>query len=223
MLKKFLIIIFSAFMGIFGSPEILMASDSVALMGLDNTGVVETVIPEVVEALPVEEISDEATEEPEIITEVAVVKPAEPVATAPAAPSAPANNIQIAGKTLEIVDVDSTLVNSGDHVNKYGAKFLYGHNSWAVFRGLYDMDVGDTFRMTYGGATKNYRVSQVVIFEKNSSNGLLQLNGSGNYMGSVSKAKYQGVVHDLSLMTCYGTSYGNGDASHRLVIFADEI
>ena len=29
--------------------------------------------------------------------------------------------------------------------------------------------------------------------------------------------------YDMVVMTCYGTSYGNGDASHRLVLFANRI
>lgn len=196
-----------------------MASDSVAVVGLDNAGIVETIVPEVVELEDVEQ-SEVTIAKPETHTTVTVA-PAQPVVSASSAPSVPANNIQIAGKTLEIVDVNDTLVDSGNHVNKYGEKFLYGHNSPAVFRGLYNMVAGNTFKVTYGGVTKTYRVAKVVIFEKNGN--LLQIDGSGNYMMSVSKAKFQGTTHDLSLMTCYGTSYGNGDASHRLVIFADEI
>ena len=219
MLKKILIILFSAFMGIIGNPEILMASDSVVVTGLDNAGVVETIVPEVVEPENVKQ-SEVVVTKPETRATVTVA-PARPVVAASSTPSVPANNIQIAGKTLEIVDVDSTLVDSGNHVNKFGSKFLYGHNSSAVFRGLYNMVVGNTFKVTYGGVTKTYRVAKVVIFEKNGN--LLQIDGSGNYMMSVSKAKFQGTAHDLSIMTCYGTPYGNGDASHRLVIFADEI
>lgn len=214
MLKKIFIILFSAFLGISGNPEILMASDSVAVTGLDDTGVVKTV--EVVAETESAEAKAEVIKS-ETPAQVVVVQPKPVVVT----PSVPANNIKIAGKTLRIEDVDSTLVDSGDHVNKYGKKFLYGHNSWAVFRGLYNMVAGNTFTVTYGGVTKTYQVAQVVIFEKNGNR--LQINGAGNYMVSVSKARYQGTNYDLSLMTCYGTSYGNGDASHRLVIFANEI
>lgn len=208
MKNKFLILLFSSFIGIFANPEILTASDSVAVSGLDNTGIVETVLP--LEPEP----------EPAYIAAPTYVASA-PVYTAPPVYVTPTNNIQIAGRTLEIVDVASTTVDAGNHVNKYGDKFLYGHNSVNVFAGLYNMGPGSVFSVAYGGVTHNYQVKQVVIFEK--SNGKLQLGGDGSYMGAVAKAKHAGVIYDLSLMTCYGTSYGNGDASHRLVLFASAI
>ena len=135
----------------------------------------------------------------------------------------PSNNIAVAGRTLAIVDVADTAVNSGDHVNKYGDRFLYGHNTAGVFGGLTSLGVGSTFSVTYGGVTTNYQVAKIVIFEKNVENGRLQLNGAGNYMRAVANAKSDGVQYGLSLMTCYGTSYGNGDASHRWVIFANAV
>ena len=134
-----------------------------------------------------------------------------------------ANYIAISGRNISVVDVGSTAVNAGDHVNKYGPRFYYGHNSGAVFGGLINYGVGSGFSIYYDGVMHNYRVAKVMIFEKNVSNGNLQLNGSGSYMRSVSEARSEGVQYNVALMTCYGTSYGNGDASHRLVLFANEI
>ena len=57
------------------------------------------------------------------------------------------------------------------------------------------------------------------MFEKNQENGRLQLDGSGNYMNSVSTAW----GHSIALMTCAGQSLGSGDATHRLVVFADAL
>lgn len=133
------------------------------------------------------------------------------------------NYISVTGRNISIVDVGSTTVDAGNHVNKYGSRFYYGHNSGAVFGGLTGLDVGSSFSIYYGGVLHNYRVAKVMIFEKNISNGRLQLNGSGSYMKSVSEARGGGVQYDISLMTCYGTSYGYGDASHRLVVFANEL
>ena len=133
------------------------------------------------------------------------------------------NYISISGRDIPVVDVDSTAVNAGDHVNKYGSRFYYGHNTGTVFGGLVNYGVGSSFAINYNGARHNYRVAKVVIFEKNVELGLLQLNGSGSYMNSVAAARSEGVQYDVSLMTCYGTSYGNGDASHRYVVFANEI
>lgn len=136
--------------------------------------------------------------------------------------SVQSNSISIAGRTIPVVDVADTTINAGNHVNKYGNYFYYGHNTSAVFGGIVNLSVGDTFSINYNGVTHNYRVSKTMIFEKNVEKGLLQLNGSGNYMKNVSLARSNGVQYSISLMTCYGVSYGNGDASHRFVIFANE-
>ncbi len=133
----------------------------------------------------------------------------------------PKNSINIAGRALEVVDVANTTVDAGGHVNRYGGKFYYGHNSSAVFGGLTALGVGSTFSIVDGGSTTNYRVEKVVIFEKN--NNKLQLNGAGSYMNAVAGAIHLGTHYSVSIMTCYGTSYGNGDASHRLVLFANAI
>ena len=132
------------------------------------------------------------------------------------------NLISIAGRTIPVFDVADTTVNAGNHVNKYGNSFYYGHNTSAVFGGIVNLGVGDTFSINYNGVNHNYRVSKTIIFEKNVEKGLLQLNGLGSYMKNVSLARNNGVQYSVSLMTCYGVSYGNGDASHRFVIFANE-
>lgn len=101
-------------------------------------------------------------------------------------------------------------------------KLLYAHNSSDLFGNLKSLGIGSTFTVTDGGITKTYAVSDRVTFEKN--NGLLQLNGTGNYMGRVTyNANYGNGGHSLALMTCAGTPLGGGDATHRLVIFADEV
>lgn len=213
MIKQIFLAIITGLIGVVATPRILAASDTVALTGLDNTGVVETI------PLP----------EPEVTSEIKQIAVRAPEAGIPA--SQPvflqsvnwANSITIAGRTLEVVSVADTSVDSGNHVNKYGEKLLYGHNSAAVFGGLVNLGAGSVFSVSEGGVTRNYRVAKVMIFEKNANTGLLQLNGAGNYMRSVANAKSEGAQYDLSLMTCYGTSYGNGDASHRLVLFASAI
>lgn len=133
------------------------------------------------------------------------------------------NSISVLGRNIAVYGVGSTTVDAGDHVNRYGDRFYYGHNSGAVFGGLPGVGVGSTFTITTDGVSRTYRVARTVVYEKNPSSGRLQLNGEGNYMRSVANAKYDGAQYDVSLMTCYGTSYGNGDASHRFVIFANAI
>ena len=226
-MKRLFLLLFASFMGIIGAPDFLMASDTVKVQKLDETMVVETVIlpietAETAKVLPTEafyDTTDGAAAQPTVAMTPAIA----PEAPAQTTTVVPANSIAIAGRALAIVDVADTSVDSGDHVNKYGSKFLYGHNSGAVFGGLLNMGVGNTFVVVYAGTATTYRVAKIVIFEKNTQTGQLQLNGSGNYMKSVANARSGGVQYDMALMTCYGTMYGNGDASHRWVIFANKV
>lgn len=91
-------------------------------------------------------------------------------------------------------------------------KLIYAHNTSGLLRGLYDLYNGDTF--TINGVT--YNVSERVVYEKTDA---YSLNGSRAVMKNLKNSAYG---HDFALMTCYGTSLGNGDATHRLVIFADK-
>lgn len=149
---------------------------------------------------------------------------ANPVPAVPVYPvyTVPANYIAIAGRTIEIVDVATTGENAGNHVNRYNGKFLYGHNSPGVFGPILGLGVGATFSVTSNGTTKNYMVASTEMFEKNPTTGQLQKDGAGSFMNVVANASYRG-TYDLALMTCAGVSYGNGDASHRFVIFAKMI
>jgi sortase (surface protein transpeptidase) len=132
---------------------------------------------------------------------------------------APANAISIAGRVIPIVDVADTAVDAGDHVNKYGAKFLYGHNTSAVFGNLTSVGVGNVFTVAYGGTSRNYQVQEVQIFEKTSPK---QLSASGRDYRMSYIANGMG-RYDIVLMTCYGTMLGGGDATHRYVVFANAI
>ena len=209
MAKRLFLLLFSSFMGIIGVPELLASADSF-----------EPVAPEFYAVETVVEPEPEA----EAPTEVATASTISSNYVAPTlAPVyiAPANNIAIAGRVLEVVDVADTTVDAGNHVNRYGGKFFYGHNSGAVFGGLTSVGEGSVFSVTSGGVTTNYQVAKVVIFEKN--DGKLQLNGNGSFMNAVAGATHLGVHYSVAVMTCYGTSYGNGDASHRLVLFANAV
>lgn len=216
--KKILIILFSSFVGIISNPELPFASDTVMFSDVDRS--FETVVVE----KPVETTT---TTTVSVKTQVATASAPQPVVVATRPTPAPvpqpvSNRINIAGRSLEIVDVASTAVDAGNHVNKFGEKFLYAHNMASTFGVLYNMSEGSTFSVTYGGVVKNYVVSAKVIYAKSGPT-TLNLNGTDIQMSVVARARYNGVHYDLSLMTCYGTMYGNGDASHRLVLFASEI
>ena len=94
-------------------------------------------------------------------------------------------------------------------------KFIYGHNSSNLLGNLGNLNIGDNFTITENGVVSNYRVADKVLYEK-SANGYLNGSWSLTYDVEVNASG-----HSVSLMTCAGTSYGNGDASHRLVVFAD--
>lgn len=222
--RLFLLIIFSL-ISVLNAPSFLAATDTVTISRVNHIGTVETVLPPEPEPEPItstESVSIEtySASAPVIATTATVPAPAP--APAPTAVTMP-NAIAITGRVIPIIDVADTSVDSGDHVNKYGDKFLYGHNSAAVFGGLSSLSVGSIFTVSYSGASTNYQVAKVVLYEKNIETGQLQLNGKGTFMRAVAAARSEGVQYSLSLMTCAGTMYGGGDASHRLVIFANAV
>lgn len=221
-LKKIAILLFSSFVGIIANPEMPFASDTVAINDIDRS--FETVV----EVEAGDALSRGASETP-VATGVSALALGLPASGVPSKEvsqprqTALANRIDIAGRSLEVVNVANTSVDVGNHVNKYGEKFLYGHNLANVFGALYNVNEGDTFSVTLGGVTKNYLVQAKVIYEKVGPT-TLNLNGLEVEMNVLTRARYSGVAtYDMALMTCYGTMYGNGDASHRLVLFANAI
>ena len=199
MANRLFLLIISGLIGVVCNPMFLAASDSVEVVGLDNAGIVETVpLPEPEpEPVPVRAYHAQAN------TYIA-----------------PANNIKIAGRTLEVVGVDGTDVDAGGHVNKYGEKFLYGHNSAAVFGALASLGQGTTFTVTYGGVVTNYVVNEVVEFKKISRTQLMDESEQKYTMNAIAQ---NAKGHSLALMTCAGENLGGGDATHRLILFADAI
>lgn len=156
----------------------------------------------------------------EIVSETPLEIPTTPVAEPPV--EILEDYLAFNGRKIPLTEVDSTDRESGDGVNKIN-KLIYGHNSASVFAGLDTLTAGATFTISLGGAETTYRVFASVIYDKN-PDGRLQLNGKGSYMKAIrDRASYNNTPHDLALMTCAGISYGNGDASQRLVIFADAI
>lgn len=227
MLKRLMIILFSSFLGIVSAPEVLMASEDYVPIGLNSEKIVETV--EIAEEPPVEE----PVAEPVQANSVVANNNPTPVISTPVyqAPAVPANRIEIGGRTVEIIDSNDTRNDAGKYVARYNDYFLYGHNSAAVFDVLYRVGVGNIFSITYGGVTTNYQIKNIIIYRKTGDTSLRvedansDINGEDVAMKYVAKGqeKRNGRQYSIALMTCYGTSYGNGDASHRLVVFANAI
>lgn len=122
--------------------------------------------------------------------------------------------INIAGRILRIEDVDDTLIDSTDHVNRWGKKFLYGHNTSGVFGPIRNLSAGATFTALIDGEEHTYQIVYTETMEKPKV--------EKNMLG-IAYAMYNGNRYDLSLMTCAGTSLGGGDATHRFVVFANRI
>ena len=172
----------------------------------------------------------EVTQTPVVAAPASTSTPAPVSAPAPVSVPAPVvvpvDSISIAGRTINIVDVNSTTVASGDHVNFYRNKFLYGHNSSAIFGGLKNLSIGATFTITHDGVTSTYRIVNRVVYQyEETGNGALRLNGDGrNYFLNTVRAKDNNdVQYAVSLMTCHGVSYGGDNATERLVLFANKI
>ena len=123
--------------------------------------------------------------------------------------------------TYQVTRYTNSIVEHPDYSNIYKTgKLIYAHNTKNLFGNLRNLSVGTTINLIENGVTNTYVISDIKTFEKNPNTGKLQLNGSGDYMGTIVKNAF---YHNVALMTCTGTSYGNGDASHRLVIFADRV
>ena len=143
------------------------------------------------------------------------------------------DRIEIAGNTVPIFYSDNTLIDAGDQAGLYGEHFIYGHNTANVFGGLSGMGIGSYFTVTLNGVTKTYQVVNFDVQTKSHFEGDVirrtQLTGvtvltKMKMMKAITAyGEYNGGRYDYILMTCAGTSYGNGDASHRLIMMANEV
>ena len=178
--------------GVIGSPEILMATDTVEVAGLATTGVETVVLPE---------------PEPE-----------------PVMPAAPAAGLAYAVTVPQVANYTVTGYSGGIMVDPVGiirtGDLIYGHNSWDLMGSLEQRYVGEVFTITEGGVTRSYRVAAVVKYAKTSDEVYDYLDGDKYLMGDI---VYGAMGYSVALMTCTGEMIGGGDATHRLVVYADAI
>ena len=143
------------------------------------------------------------------------------------ATTAPANvatiqydHININGHIVPIFYSSDTMIDAGGQAGLFNYKgnyrLIYGHNTPQVFGILSSLPIGTTFTITIGGNTTTYRITNSATYDKATVQ---------SYMKRISKYGQlpDGSVHSFVLMTCAGTSYGNGDASHRTLVGVDAI
>ena len=122
------------------------------------------------------------------------------------------NSIQIAGLSIPVFYSSDTRIDAGNKVALFRTNFLYGHNSANVFGRLASLPVGSTFKLTLGGTTKTYRIVKRITLTKADAN---------KHIYDIAFGKFQNVQYSYSLMTCAGRALAGGDATHRLVLFAN--
>lgn len=143
------------------------------------------------------------------------------------------DQINIAGNTVPIFYSDNTLIDAGNQAALYGSHFIYGHNTANVFGGIANLGIGDYFTVTLSGVTRTYQIVNSDLqtkthFEgetihKTTTSGMTIFTRMRIMKAITAYGEYGGRYYDYILMTCAGTSYGNGDASHRLILMANEV
>lgn len=195
--KRLFLIICASLFGAYLSSSVLMATDEVNVVRVNDVKAVETVpLPE---PKPEPEIMTRPTSTPVVRTPVAGIEP------------------QIINYTVGIFS-NQMVVHDLSYSSLYKTgRLVYGHNSANLLGNLGTLGDGAIFNVTEGGVTTTYRVAFKAMYEK-TSDGFL--NGDPYLMGTIVDTA---MGHRLALMTCAGTTYGNGDASHRLVVYADPV
>ena len=196
MAKSLFLLLISNIVGITLGFNYLSATDTIQTKTPGFDAVQTEIIPEIVENTP---------PQPSIVETAPVVLPA-PVYT----PTYVNYNVTIVTDQLVIDGLSySDIYRTG--------KFIYGHNTYNLLGNLPSLKHNEIFTINEGGVTRQYRVIDSNIYEK-AANGYL--NGS---KAVTKQVEIYANGYDISIMTCYGTPYGNGDASHRYVLFANAV
>ena len=227
-LKTIFLVLLSSFIGIMSNPDILTASDSVAVVDLDKSSIVETVSePDKTDvSAPIAKAPSAGVVKTEpALAQAAPSRPAQakPAASQPAPePELPANRVTFAWGSQALIRTNTTSTNSGKNVAMKGT-LIWGHN-WTDFGKITSLKLGDTFTITENGMTSKYKIvpnpidgKAGVALDMISSTNLSYAKDprfSSISMGALVNHGFGG--HSLVLMTCYG-SMG------RFVVVADKI
>ena len=196
MVKKVCLLFIACLTTILMSPSILTAADDVTVTSVNDARAVETV------PLP------EPEPEPVVVTRA-------PRAGVPKAPVIPNYTVStyIGSRDAYVASYANL---SYSAIYKYN-KMIYGHNTANLLGSLANRYVGETITITEGGVARNHRVSAKVYYNKTADG---YLNGDPYLMNTIADSA---LGHDVAMMTCAGQMLGGGDATQRLVIYADAI
>ena len=227
-LKTIFLVLLSSFIGIMSNPDILTASDSVAVVDLDKSSIVETVSePDKTDvSAPIAKAPSAGV----VKTEPAPAQaaPSQPVQAKPAAsqpapePELPANRVTFVWGSQALIRTNTTSTNSGKNVAMKGT-LIWGHD-WTDFGKITSLKLGDTFTITENGITSKYKIvpnpidgKAGVALDMISSTNLSYAKDPRFSSISMSALVNHGFGgHSLVLMPCYGS---NG----RDVVVADKI
>ena len=200
MAKRLFLLFLSSVIGAICGPEFLTASDSF-VAATPEFNAVETIIES--EPEPEQKLAQEAAPATSNYT----------VSAAGYQPAVP----QTKNYTVTIFTDKMIAENlSYNDIYKF-RKLVYGHNSGNLLGNLGSLAVGEVFTVTEGGVIKSYRVADKVTYRKTADGNLENDNSL------MRKIAYSAMGHSVALMTCAGRPLGGGDATHRLVVYADAI
>ncbi len=209
-----LFLLLSVFITMAGNPSILSASDEPQVVGLNPSGIVETVPLSEPEPEPV---SFETPSAPMAgantattfiqVTPVAQVVPAAPVI----------ENYTVTYQVASASEYNALAYNlSYSHIYKF-RNMVYGHNSSNLLLSLSYKNEGDVITVTENGVTNSYKIVWKHEMLKVSENELQDLYTGAIYaMKDISWALN---TYDLALETCSGY----GDTPYRWVLFANKV
>lgn len=203
--KRLFLLLISSFIGIVSTPNFLIA-DHVPEAHLPNFPAVETVI-----------IEENNTPCPAVNPKVTPRAPQTDTPQVSSMPPVTIKNYTVSYFVSSMQEYASTATNLSYSGLYRFSKMIYGHNTANLLGNISSMHIGEQFTITENGATSTYQVSSIVTYSKTADGNL------ENDRLLMKKIATTALGHDLALFTCAGTMYGNGDASHRLVVYANAI
>ena len=207
--KRLFLLLFIGLMGISLTPDFLSADDYFPIKNPEFHAV-ETKIPEP------EPVPEPAPEPVKIIVRQTAAKQAATAAITPPTPQKVNYTVSYyVGSPAEFNSIALNLSYNG--LYKY-RKMIYGHNSGNLLGNLSNRKVGEIITITENGIVKNYQIASIRTFRKTEDQ---HLENDPNLMTNIANTA---LGHDIALFTCAGRVLGkSGDATHRLVVFANQI